>query len=138
MPPVWPRPRPDTIGTATPHAATAGASGIEILSPTPPVECLSTFARAIADRSMTSPERVIASAHVASSRSVEALEEDRHQHRRDLVVGDRAVGEARDEEADLGVVERATVALLADQLDGKHQYGPMKLSDHTNNTAASA
>jgi hypothetical protein len=42
---VWPRPRPDTIGTATPHAATAGASGIEILSPTPPVECLSTLGR---------------------------------------------------------------------------------------------
>ena len=45
VPPVWPSPRPDTIGTATPHAATAGASGIEILSPTPPVECLSIFAR---------------------------------------------------------------------------------------------
>jgi hypothetical protein len=69
VPPVWPRPRPDTIGTHTPHAATAGASGIEILSPTPPVECLSILARGIADRSSTSPERSIASAHAASSRS---------------------------------------------------------------------
>ena len=120
MPPVWPRPRPDTIGTATPHAATAGASGIEILSPTPPVECLSIFARLMRDRSITSPERVIASAHVASSRVGQAAEEDRHQHRGDLVVGDRAVGDAGDERADLGVVERAAVALLADQLDRKH------------------
>ena len=50
------------------RAFIAGASGIEILSPTPPVECLSIFGRAICDRSITSPERVIASAHVASSR----------------------------------------------------------------------
>jgi hypothetical protein len=33
---------PDIIGTATPQAATSGASTIETLSPTPPVECLST------------------------------------------------------------------------------------------------
>ena len=26
VPPVWPRPRPDIIGTGTPHAATSGAS----------------------------------------------------------------------------------------------------------------
>jgi hypothetical protein len=67
VPPVWPRPRPDTIGTATPQAATAGARGSEILSPTPPVECLSTFGRSRSDRSMMSPERSIASAHTASS-----------------------------------------------------------------------
>gem|GEM_PF-3303767 len=73
VPPVWPRPRPDTIGTHTPQAATAGASGIEILSPTPPVECLSILGRAIRDRSSTSPERVIASAQVASSRSSRPL-----------------------------------------------------------------
>jgi hypothetical protein len=38
---VWPSPRPDIIGTATPQAATSGASTSETLSPTPPVECLS-------------------------------------------------------------------------------------------------
>jgi hypothetical protein len=41
VPPVWPSPRPDIMGTATPHEATSGASTIETLSPTPPVECLS-------------------------------------------------------------------------------------------------
>ena len=94
VPPVWPSPRPDTIGTATPHAATAGASGIEILSPTPPVECLSILARAM-------PRQVedVARAHhrVGPRRElavVEAAEEDRHQHRGDLVVGDLAVGDA--------------------------------------------
>lgn len=30
-----------TIGTLTPRAASAGAKGIDILSPTPPVLCLS-------------------------------------------------------------------------------------------------
>src|SRR6266850_1352199 len=38
VPPVWPRPRPETIGTSTPQAATSGARISETLSPTPPVE----------------------------------------------------------------------------------------------------
>ena len=42
VPPVCPSPRPDSCGTAAPHAATSGVSGSVILSPTPPVECLST------------------------------------------------------------------------------------------------
>ncbi len=42
VPPVWPRPRPDSCGTAAPHAATSGARIRLTLSPTPPVECLST------------------------------------------------------------------------------------------------
>ncbi len=42
VPPVCPSPRPLTIGTCTPQAATIGARQIETLSPTPPVECLST------------------------------------------------------------------------------------------------
>src|SRR3954452_437921 len=42
VPPVWPSPRPEIIGTAPPHAATSGASTSETLSPTPPVECLSS------------------------------------------------------------------------------------------------
>ena len=41
VPPVAPSPRPEIIGTCSPQAAKAGASGIETLSPTPPVECLS-------------------------------------------------------------------------------------------------
>src|SRR4051795_13195420 len=45
VPPVWPSPRPDSCGTATPQAATSGASGRGILSPTPPGEGLSAGGR---------------------------------------------------------------------------------------------
>jgi len=37
------QPRPLIMGTASPPAATMGAKIREVLSPTPPVECLSTF-----------------------------------------------------------------------------------------------
>src|SRR5579859_8139670 len=62
VPPVWPRPRPEIIGTAPPHAATIGASRRLTLSPTPPVECLSRTGpdRPASDQSSTSPERVMA------------------------------------------------------------------------------
>ncbi len=73
VPPVCPSPRPDIIGTATPQAATIGASGIETLSPTPPVECLSTFGRSMWDRSRTSPDSSIASVHAVSSSSSSPL-----------------------------------------------------------------
>src|SRR3954467_6199587 len=42
VPPVWPRPRPEIIGTAAPQAASTGARISETLSPTPPGECLSS------------------------------------------------------------------------------------------------
>jgi hypothetical protein len=42
VPPVWPRPRPEIIGTYAPHAARIGARIKLTLSPMPPVECLST------------------------------------------------------------------------------------------------
>src|SRR3954468_22605774 len=45
VPPVWPRPRPEIIGTAAPQAARIGARISETLSPTPPVECLSSTGR---------------------------------------------------------------------------------------------
>jgi len=41
VPPVCPSDRPEIMGTGTPAAATSGATRKEILSPTPPVECLS-------------------------------------------------------------------------------------------------
>ena len=56
VPPVWPRPRPLILATGTPQAATSGASTRVVVSPTPPVECLSTFTPGMADRSATSPE----------------------------------------------------------------------------------
>ena len=69
VPPVCPSPRPDTIGTTTPHAAARGAKTSEVLSPTPPVLCLSTLGAAIADKSRRDPESVIAvvSASVSSA-----------------------------------------------------------------------
>ena len=51
VPPVWPRPRPDIIGIGTPHSAASGASTSDVLSPTPPVLCLSTFGPGRSDRS---------------------------------------------------------------------------------------
>ena len=61
VPPVWPRPRPESCGTATPNDATSGASGRVILSPTPPVECLSTVGLPRPAKLMRSPEAIIAS-----------------------------------------------------------------------------
>ena len=67
VPPVWPSPRPESWGTATPQAATSGASGKVILSPTPPVECLSAVGRDSPEKSSRSPEAIIASVQRCSS-----------------------------------------------------------------------
>lgn len=67
VPPVWPRPRPESCGTAAPQAATSGASGRVILSPTPPVECLSAVGRGRDEKSMRSPELIIAAVQRAIS-----------------------------------------------------------------------
>lgn len=56
VPPVCPRPRPDIFATFAPHAATIGAMISVVLSPTPPVECLSTLVPSIPERSTISPE----------------------------------------------------------------------------------
>ena len=64
---MWPRPRPDSCGTAAPHAATSGASGKVILSPTPPVECLSAVGRVTLDRSSVVPDAIMAAVQRASS-----------------------------------------------------------------------
>jgi hypothetical protein len=60
VPPVCPRPRPDSCGTATPNTATSGASGRVILSPTPPVECLSEVGLSSAAKLIRSPLAIIA------------------------------------------------------------------------------
>ena len=65
---MWPRPRPDSWGTATPQAATSGASGRVILSPTPPVECLSAVGRDSDEKSIRSPEAIIAAVQREISR----------------------------------------------------------------------
>ena len=43
VPPVNPRPRPLILATLPPHAATSGPTTRVVLSPTPPVLCLSTL-----------------------------------------------------------------------------------------------
>ncbi len=60
VPPVWARARPLSFGTLTPHAAASGVATSVTLSPTPPVECLSTLMPLILRRSSTSPLLTIA------------------------------------------------------------------------------
>ena len=60
VPPVWPSPRPDIFAIFTPQAAIIGHRTKLVLSPTPPVECLSAFTPEMAERSTVSPERIIA------------------------------------------------------------------------------
>ncbi len=67
VPPVCPNPLPDIFATGTPAAATKGARTIVVLSPTPPVLCLSTLMPLILDKSIKSPERIIWSVRVAVS-----------------------------------------------------------------------
>ena len=108
-------------GTAAPQAATSGESGSVILSPTPPVECLSVVGRPTEDvgRQLHAdaggdhrlgPPRDLAARH--------AVEQDRHGQRRHLLVGDVAARVGRDDPVDLAVAEHATVALGGDDVDG--------------------
>ena len=55
VPPVWPSPRPESLATRTPQLAARGTSTSEVLSPTPPVLCLSTVRPRIPRRSRVSP-----------------------------------------------------------------------------------
>jgi hypothetical protein len=59
--------RPEIIGTIPPQAATIGASISETLSPTPPVECLSSTGPLAPGQSMTVPESRIASVKATAS-----------------------------------------------------------------------
>jgi hypothetical protein len=71
VPPVCPRPRPDSCGTATPSDAMSGTSGSVILSPTPPVECLSMAGRPSPEKLRRSPLAIIAAVRSRiSSRSI--------------------------------------------------------------------
>jgi hypothetical protein len=45
VPPVCPSPRPDILPKIAPQAATSGARTSVTLSPTPPLECLSSTGR---------------------------------------------------------------------------------------------
>jgi hypothetical protein len=91
----------EIIGTQTPHAATSGAMMIEVLSPTPPVECLSAFGLGMSEKS-----RNVAGVEHGLGQSlllgvVHAVQVDGHEQRADLIVGNAAAGDACDEEVDL-------------------------------------
>src|SRR5438128_2139104 len=70
VPPVCARARPLSFGTFTPQAAANGPATSVTLSPTPPVECLSTLTPSIALRSRTSPLATIASVSARVSAAV--------------------------------------------------------------------
>ena len=69
VPPVNPNPLPDIFATGTPQEATNGSNINDTLSPTPPVECLSTIVLLIFDKSNISPEFAIAIAKFVVSSS---------------------------------------------------------------------
>ena len=117
VPPVWPSPRPESWGTAAPHAATSGASGSDTLSPTPPVECLSTVGRGTDDRSMRSPESIIAWVHDASSSGSMPRSRMAMHSAAACSSATRAGGVAVDEEPHLLVGQPAAVALGADDVE---------------------
>jgi len=60
VPPVWPRDRPESLATTSPAAARRGTRTRVTVSPTPPVECLSTLIPGIPERSILSPLSAIA------------------------------------------------------------------------------
>ncbi len=60
VPPVCPSPLPLILAIFTPQAATMGARAREVLSPTPPVLCLSALVSLMADKSSISPLSAIA------------------------------------------------------------------------------
>ena len=70
VPPVCARPRPDIFATGIPIAAQSGASASVVLSPTPPVECLSTIRRPSGERSIVSPDSTIAAVSACVSASL--------------------------------------------------------------------
>lgn len=59
---------PDIFATFTPQAAAMGATISVVLSPTPPVECLSTFVPGMEDRCLV-PDSAIAFVSAAVSLS---------------------------------------------------------------------
>ena len=57
---MCPRPLPDIFDTFNPKVDIKGSSTNEVLSPTPPVLCLSTLIPSILDRSTVYPDSIMA------------------------------------------------------------------------------
>ena len=108
----------DSCGTATPNAATSGASGRVILSPTPPVECLSTVGLPSPAKLIRSPDAIIASVMTRISSRSMPLQQHRHRERRHLRVGDVAARVGVDHPAQRVLGHGPAVALGADDVDG--------------------
>ena len=70
VPPVWPSPRPLILAMRTPQAAAAGPAINVVLSPTPPVLCLSTLMPSMEERSTVSPECTMLMVSMAVSSAV--------------------------------------------------------------------
>ena len=92
VPPVCPRPRPEIIGTTTPAAAAMGAQIRLVLSPTPPVECLSTLTPGMSARFRDFPGRHHDFGERAQLPIRHAGEISGHEERGHLVVGNLAGG----------------------------------------------
>ena len=116
---MCPRPRPETIGTGTPAAAAIGARIREVLSPTPPVLCLSIFRPGVDERSTIEPDFIMASVRYDVSSSGHPPPEDRHEERGPLVIGDLAA-DPGDHPVDLLDGEGVAISLLPDDVDGSH------------------
>ena len=115
----------------TPNDATSGASGSVILSPTPPVECLSVVRFAEPGEVEPLARGDHREGEVADLAALHAVEEDRHGHGRHLLVGDVAAGVRVDQPVDLRGGERAAVALGADQVDGVEGFDATHESRHS-------
>ena len=117
VPPVWPSPRPLIFPSGTPQAATIGPTASDVLSPTPPVECLSTTlrpsARAEVDRLAARDHRVGQRVRLGLG---QAAEVDGHAERGHLVVRHLAARVAEDQLGQLVGGELMPVALALDQL----------------------
>src|SRR5664279_4275843 len=113
VPPVWPSARPLIMGTASPQAAAMGATRKLVLSPTPPVECLSTATLPRRWGENFSPESRMAMVRERVSSSDKPRS---HEPRGELLGRDGSGGGAGDEETNFAVVEHAAIALFANDV----------------------
>ena len=139
VPPVWPRPRPDIIGTdgaardrqrrEDQRRLVADAAGAVLVDR----ECRDWPSKLDADAG--SHHRV---GELRGLLGRHAAQHDGHQQRGGLVVGNGAVGDARDEIFDLAATERSAVALAADDVDRSHSGNNIRMTAPERGTATIA
>ena len=134
---MWPSPRPDIFPKGTPHAATIGPTASDVLSPTPPVECLSTnpSGRGQRRRSIVSPLAIIASVSANVSAPDRPLEAHSHEERGHLVVGHVASRVAEHQLGDLVAAELLAVALALDELGRPDHLSATKITGRRETTS---